>query len=55
MYKEKIIDVVPPQKYNVGRPVVQEIPTDVVKKLFLEMDQDIDYRVSAEEINSYIR
>ena len=36
--------------YTMGwkpHPQLEEIPVDVIKKMFLEIDQDIDYRITA--------
>lgn len=44
-----------PRKYDNMRQPPQEVPLDVIKKLFLTIDQDIDDRISAEEIKNYIR
>lgn len=57
--KEKTIrktakDMKVPQKYNSQRRPPQEVPLDVIKALFLAIDQDMDDKISAYEILKYI-
>lgn len=44
-----------PKKYLNQRDAPLEIPFDVVQRLFLVMDQDLDDKVSLDELKSYIR
>lgn len=44
-----------PAKYLSQRDAPLEIPFDVVQKLFIAMDQDLDDKVSLEELQNYIR
>lgn len=48
-------DMVVPKKYDNIRKPPQEVPLDLIRKLFLKLDQDMDDRVSVEEIRNYIR
>ena len=43
-----------PPKYLSQRDAPLEIPVEVVKNLFCAMDQDIDDRVSLDELKQYI-
>jgi len=43
-----------PSKYDHQRNPPQEVPLDVIKSLFLSIDQDQDDRISANEILRYI-
>lgn len=44
-----------PKKYLSQRDAPLEIPFDVVQRLFLAMDQDLDDKVSMDELKNYIR
>lgn len=44
-----------PRKYLTQRDAPLDIPYDVVKKLFIAMDQDMDDKVSLDELVNYIR
>lgn len=43
-----------PSKYDNQRQPPQEVPLDVIRSLFLAIDQDMDDRISATEILKYI-
>lgn len=53
--KKTAKDMQVPRKYDNMRQLPMEVPLDVIKKLFLTIDQDIDDRLSVEEIRNYIR
>ena len=44
-----------PHKYDNIRKPPQEVPQDVIKKLFLAIDQDLDDRITAYEIKKYMK
>lgn len=44
-----------PSKYDNLRKPPQEVPIDVIKKLFLTMDSDLDDRISASEIKKHMK
>jgi Ca2+-binding EF-hand superfamily protein len=43
-----------PSKYLSQRDAPLEIPPEVVKKLFQAMDQDLDDRISLQELFNYV-
>ena len=53
--RKTVKDLNVPKKYDNMRQPPQEVPLDVIKKLFLTIDQDIDDRISADEIRNYIK
>lgn len=44
-----------PRKYLTQRDAPLEIPIDVIKRLFVAMDQDLDDKVSLDELIKYIK
>ena len=44
-----------PSKYLTQRDAPLEIPPEVVKKLFQAMDQDLDDRISMQELFNYVQ
>jgi hypothetical protein len=52
--KKTAKDMRVPSKYDNQRQPPQEVPLDVIRCLFLAIDQDMDDRISAQEILKYI-
>lgn len=53
--KKTAKDMKVPSKYDGFREPPQEVPLDVIKKLFLSIDEDMDDRISVDELREYIR
>ena len=53
--RKTVNDLKVPSKYDHMRRPPQEVPHDIIKKLFLTIDQDLDDRISVQEIKRYMK